>query len=136
MVRKKAVRKKKSEAGSIKKKLKGIVGKILTRVSKMKEKQKQSLEKIAVANKKHTSAKDPSKKLSHLFDVEALKIHSFRVLEPDIKAIVPLMNQAYGLSSEVGGKVKSDYQALCKHLNQGFNLALLEKDLKKLNQAL
>ncbi len=136
MIRRKGIRKKKGVPIESKKKLKTLLGKILLHVSKMREKQKTSAKKIATANRKHTSAKDPSEKLSHLFDVEGLKIHSFQILEPDIRAIVPLMNQAYAISGGIGGKIKEAYQALCGHLNKGFNLSLLEKDLKKLHKGL
>jgi len=140
-VRKKAVRtsrKKKvaSSTGVQRKNLNKLIDSLLKHITSMKKKNEATQKKIDQAKKKAQASKKGQAKVKAVFELEGLKINSFNALEPYVKSMVPLMNKAYSAASKIGGKIQNDYLDICQDLTKGFNIATLEKDLKKLKKDL
>ena len=116
--------------------LKNLLDKILVHIVKVKGISDNIDQKIESEEKRMFASKSINHKLHAFFQIENLRLASFTDVEGEIKAICPLLNKAYILSQKMGGVIREDYLTLCQDMAHGFNLALLEKNVKKIKRHL
>lgn len=115
-----------------KNKLEKLISQMLEHIKNI-EKKRGSIEKeISTEEEKMASKKNVGDMMSSFFQIQGMKISSFTDVESDVKAICPLLNDAYALCMELEGVFKEDFLNLCQDLSHGFNLEHLEKNLNKI----
>lgn len=113
-----------------------ILSEMMDHVIQMKQIQKARQKKLSTIKKELSSTKNPEEKFQHAIDIETTKVGFFPEVEPRVRSMIPLMNEGYALSLQLGGRIKSFYLDMCKDLNKGFNLKNLEQSLKKIHKLL
>ncbi len=120
------------ESGSHKEKLKQLIDQMVKHIKNIQSKRSSIDEEISTEEEKMASKKNVGDMMSSFFQIQGMKISSFTDVESDVKAICPLLNEAYTICMDLEGVYKEDFLNLCQDLSHGFNLELLEKNLTKI----